>query len=326
MPALYHGTELSAQELCDALYLCYAQTSPDLPPHCDGCGQQFSVHNGLACTLGGLVLAHHNELNDELADLASRAFTPSAVWDELLIHPCPGCPVVTPTPPAPSAFSSSPSIPSDDLGDLLIHGLWSYGTDCILDVWITNMDAKTYQSKDPLKVLSFHEKAKKKKYLAPCLTQWHHFTPFIMSADGLLGHEADAVVCKLAFTYAEKLTNHTQWSVALCAITLALPFFRSPTAVFEAPRFPLYEFSPSSMAGWCRPESVPQVISDFPYYLLYSSSCFLSSLPLGSTPSILTLPCFSSSCFTGLSDTPGLWWPFPTIFYIIFNSSTVFWS
>jgi len=125
------------------------------------------------------------------------------VRDEPLIHPCPGCPAVT-TPPAPSVSSPSPSIPNDDRGDLLIRGLWSRGTDCIFDVRITNTDAKTYKSKDPLKVLASHEKAKKKKYLAPCLTQQCHFTSFIVSADGILGHEADAVVCKLAFTYAEK--------------------------------------------------------------------------------------------------------------------------
>ncbi len=59
-----------------------------------------------------------------------------------------------------------------------------------------------------------------------------------MSAGGLLGHEADAVVCKLAFTYAEKITNLTQWFVALYAIALALPSFMPPIAVFEAPRFP----------------------------------------------------------------------------------------
>jgi len=53
-------------------------------------------------------------------------------------------------------------------------------------------------------MLASHEKAKKKKYLAPCLAQQCHFTPFIVSADCLLGCEADAVVCKLTFTYAEK--------------------------------------------------------------------------------------------------------------------------
>ncbi len=102
----------------------------------------------------------------------------------------------------------------------------------------TNTDAKTYQSKDPLKVLASHEKNKTKKYLAPCLAQHHHFTPFVVSADGLLGREADAVVCKLAFTYLKRLTNHTQWRVALYAITLALPFSMPLMAVFKAPGFP----------------------------------------------------------------------------------------
>jgi len=61
--------------------------------------------------------------------------------------------------------------------------------------------------------------------------------PSIVSADGLLGCEADTVVCMLAFTYAEKLTNYTQWFVALYSITLALPFFAPPTAVFVDPKF-----------------------------------------------------------------------------------------
>ena len=108
-----------------------------------------------------------------------------------------------------------------------------------MDACITNTDAKTYQSKDPLKVLASHEKNKKKKYLALCLAQQHHFTPFVVSADGLLGREADAVVCKLAFTYAEKTDkNHTQWFVVFCTIALALPFFVTLIAVFEAPGYP----------------------------------------------------------------------------------------
>jgi len=47
-------------------------------------------------------------------------------------------------------------------------------------------------------------RTRQRKYLAPCLAQQCHFTPFIVSADGLLHHEADTVVCKLAVTNAEK--------------------------------------------------------------------------------------------------------------------------
>ncbi len=98
--------------------------------------------HGLACSLGGLVLAHHNELRDELADLAAHAFTPSAVCNESLIHPCLPHTPVTPLASAPSASSPPPHPPSDDQGDLLIHVLWSSSTDCILDVCIIDTEAK----------------------------------------------------------------------------------------------------------------------------------------------------------------------------------------
>jgi len=88
---------------------------------------------------------------------------------------------------APSAASASLPTPTDDCGDLLLCGLWSSATDCILDVRIADTEAKTYQAKDPMKVLASHEKNKKKNYLAPCHAQWCHFTLFIVSADGLLG-------------------------------------------------------------------------------------------------------------------------------------------
>jgi len=54
-------------------------------------------------------------------------------------------------------------------------------------------------------VLTSHEKTTKKKYLAPCCAQWHHFTPFIVSTDGLLGHEAEAVVCQMGVARNERL-------------------------------------------------------------------------------------------------------------------------
>jgi hypothetical protein len=43
-------------------------------------------------------------------------------------------------------------------GDLLIRGLWVRGTDCIIDVRVTNTDAKSNLSKDPAKVLESQEK------------------------------------------------------------------------------------------------------------------------------------------------------------------------
>ena len=87
MPSTVNGTELLAQEFRDALLLRYARSLADLPCHCDGCGQNFSVRYALACKKGGLVICRHNEIRDELSDLASKALIPSALRNEPRIHP-----------------------------------------------------------------------------------------------------------------------------------------------------------------------------------------------------------------------------------------------
>jgi hypothetical protein len=75
---------------------------------------------------------------------------------------------------------------------------------CIIDVRITDVDAKSNRSKDSDKVLSAHEREKKKKYLGACLDQRRHFSPFVVSTDGLLGKEAKILLRKLSAMLAEK--------------------------------------------------------------------------------------------------------------------------
>jgi hypothetical protein len=57
------------------------------------------------------------------------------------------------------------------------------------------MDAKSYRSKDPHKVLAQHENEKNRKYIASCIAQpGKHFTPFVVSTDGLIRHEATEIL------------------------------------------------------------------------------------------------------------------------------------
>jgi hypothetical protein len=85
----------------------------------------------------------------------------------------------------------------------LIRGLWAQGTDCTIDVRITDVDAKSNRSKDSDKVLAAHEREKKKKHLGACLEQRRHFSPFVASVDGLLGEEAKILLRKLFAMLAE---------------------------------------------------------------------------------------------------------------------------
>jgi hypothetical protein len=101
----------------------------------------------------------HNEIQDELSDLATKALFPSSVRDEPKI--------------LNSRVLESKGVDEnkDNLvkrlfcnngceearGDILIRGLWTHGTDCIIDVCITDINAKSNRSKDPIKVLATHE-------------------------------------------------------------------------------------------------------------------------------------------------------------------------
>jgi hypothetical protein len=134
--------------------------------------------------------------------MAARAFQPSAVRDEPKLHQCRPTKVGKPC---------APLINNEDRGDVLIRGLPEKGTDCILDVRVTDTDATSYALKPSDKVLEAAEKLKKKKYLQACFEQRQHFTPFFVSVDGLLEKEAKTVF-KLLANYWQRVRQQKQVS------------------------------------------------------------------------------------------------------------------
>ncbi len=119
----------------------------------------------IACSLGSLALAHHNELHDELADLASHGCFHSqcSLWQTphspMSWMPCcdsyTSCTFCLFSLPLPCThwwrWSSYP-------WSLVPWYHWLY-FDCLH----YDMDAKTYQSKDPLKVFVLKCKSQKKE-------------------------------------------------------------------------------------------------------------------------------------------------------------------
>ena len=127
-PSTVNGTELGAQEWRDSAFLCYGLEPPDLPKHCDGFNAKFSICHALDCKRGGLITARHNELRDGVADLASRAFTPSHVRNDPLIYQ--GCAVTRKKaqPAGTRDSTASGTSPPEDLEQkryLLIRDLWA---------------------------------------------------------------------------------------------------------------------------------------------------------------------------------------------------------
>ena len=183
-------------------------TPLNLPKLCDGCHCPFTVAHALSCMKGGLVIMRHNEMRNDLISVCQTCFAKGAVRDEPIIKT-----VVDPfnkRPEAvdpPCADDPTPEVTTkaEDLrGDLLVRNMWRNGTSCILDVRMTDTDAKSYRGRNPHRVIESQEREKKKKHLELCLEQRRDFTPFVVSVDGLFGKEAKAVIRRLASLLSEK--------------------------------------------------------------------------------------------------------------------------
>ncbi len=206
-PSIVNGTELSPQEFRDNLHLRYGRTPGDLPERCDGCNAPFTVQHSLDCKKGGLIILRHNEISGEVMEWASKALSPSAVVRvEPLIHLDSNTAPDENAEAAPSATDSKRSHTANDgkRGDILIRGLFQRGSDCIIDVRVTDLDCKTNRNTAPEKVLKRHEKEKKTKYLQACLQQRRSFVPFVVSTDGMLGYEANNLLKLLSLKLSEK--------------------------------------------------------------------------------------------------------------------------
>jgi hypothetical protein len=95
-----------------------------------------------------------------------------------------------------------------------------------------------------------NEYEKKKKYHGACLEQRRHFSPFVVSTDGLIGKEAKAVLQKLSSLLAKKWGKpysevcgyvNARMSIAIVRATqLCLRCSRIPTSRMSN-RFPQWK-------------------------------------------------------------------------------------
>ena len=207
IPTVVNGLSLSKEEFRDGLRMRYGIGMDDLPTKCDGCGAKFTIAHALACKKGGLVVGRHDELKDELANLAILATSPNRVRDEPKINigrdtegnGVPACANIDSSTPNP--YSNDKQF---ERGDILVHGLYDRSTSCIIDVRVTDTDQPSYLSSTPAKIILKQEREKKKRYLESCLEQRRHFAPYVVDTYGLLGEEAKAFNKRIASKLADK--------------------------------------------------------------------------------------------------------------------------
>ena len=185
MPIACNHFDLSSVEFRDALSLRYHRPLLKTPGHCDGCGEEFSFQHALDCKKGGLVTQRHNEVRDALGDLAA------IVYKDVVREPI-----------VQEADDSRgrPAL----IADLSIRGVWQPQTAALLDVRVVDTDTQSYASCTVDAVLCSAEQEKKRKYSAAVEDRRASFTPFVVSVDGVLGHDAQHLMKRLCDQIAVK--------------------------------------------------------------------------------------------------------------------------
>jgi hypothetical protein len=108
---------------------------------------------------------------------------------------------------------------------------------------VTDTDAKTYRSRDPHKVLASQEREKKKKYLQSCLEQRKHFTPFVVSTDGLIGREAGELLKRLSLRLADKWERPYLVVRGFVSARMSIAIVRAAHLCPQGSRVPLSQIS-----------------------------------------------------------------------------------
>ena len=193
-PSTFNGTTLTREEFVDGLHLRYGFTPPDMPEHCDGCYAPFTIEHALSCRKGAAILNRHNHLTHEWESLCKSAFSPGSVTTEPFIYSLKD----RTSPPTSSATRV------EARGDVAVFNFWQRGTTAIFDVHVTDTNSPSYKAHNPLTILARQEKAKKDKYVQPCIERRRQFTPLVFSVDGLVATEAEAACKHLAAKLAEK--------------------------------------------------------------------------------------------------------------------------
>ena len=199
-----------------------------------------------------------------LAANIRRAFTPSSVRDETLIHHHHSL-VGSTDPPSPSPTDiddtpTSTGMPSDDpvsedvelhgsspdslhqqaalRGDIMCRGFYERGTDLIIDVRVVDADSRSYRTQAVIKILKEQERRKRNLYLRKCLDQRRHFAPYVVSCDGILAKEARSLHKALDHRLAKKWDCSVSRTSQFVNMTMSVAILRASHRCLRGTRTP----------------------------------------------------------------------------------------
>ena len=130
----------------------------------------------------------------------------------------------------------------------MIHGLWKKGEACILDVHVTDTNAKSYRSSSSAKVLEKAAREKKGKYEAACREQRRSFMALVYSVDGMAGKDARAFEKRIAHLLSQKWSHEYSLLAGWVKARMALAVVRANTLLLRGSRT-RYSWKPENVDG-----------------------------------------------------------------------------
>ena len=88
--------------------------------------------------------------------------------------------------------------------DLGIQGVWQPQVEALFNIHMIDTDASSYRWRSPVSVLDSDAVEKKRVYHSAVQDRRGNFTPFVLSVDGLLQHEASHFVKCLSASLASR--------------------------------------------------------------------------------------------------------------------------
>jgi len=185
VPTEDNGFAMSSNQFRDAISLRYGKQPKDLPSHCDGDGEVFTVCHALNCKKGGLVTFRHNELRDLNIELVKSAGFSQTVKEPIISD----------------ADKNGEGGLRADWG---VRGFWEHQREALFDCRIFNADAISYVNTPITTLLENQRNDKKKQYNSAVEKRRGTFTPFIASCDAILDVEAEHYLKRLSSYLSEK--------------------------------------------------------------------------------------------------------------------------
>jgi hypothetical protein len=202
------------------------------------------------CKKGGLIIQRHDELKYVLGSICQIAVGHSLVHDEpeintsLLQENTKVKNKSTVNNNKQPSTRKSRADRGDERGDLLVSKFWDNVNATIFDMRVTYLDGPTNSTKAVDTILRQHEQEKKNKYLGPCIKARKHFTPFVVSTDGMLGPEAKKTLQRASGKIAKKWNKPYSQICNFVKTRISIGIIRASHLCIRGSRVPLKAICP----------------------------------------------------------------------------------